>query len=323
MTRPLRIEFPGAWYHVMNRGLARTRVFRRRRDYLEFLQLLNDAWARWGVEIHAYCLMPNHYHLLARTPEPNLGRVMRHINGLYTQTYNRARNRDGPIFRGRYKAVLVQAEVYWTWLSRYVHRNPLEAGLVENLDDYSWSSFGNYVRKNEEIPDWLYTGRVLENFRSRRAYRGFVERSEADGDPEPDYGKAGLPAILGDKAFRAEVGQSVEVDPEIPAIDRLNPRPDFDSILAATADYYGISRKFLLQSTRGRGVQSPARSLAMYICQEKGDMRLAEIARKFGLSGYASAGATIRNVRRRLEDEAELAEDLNYILQDLTPLVRG
>ena len=157
MARPLRIEYPGAWYHVMNRGAGRKLIFKTDAQRSYFLALLADAHARFHAEIHAYCLMGNHYHLLVRTPEGNLQRIMRHINGVYTQYFNRVEKKDGALFRGRYKAILVDAEAYWLELSRYIHRNPLEAHIPRRLDDYRWSSYPAYVGKVKP-PAWLDTG---------------------------------------------------------------------------------------------------------------------------------------------------------------------
>ncbi|MCU7815442.1 MAG: transposase [Candidatus Thiodiazotropha sp. (ex Rostrolucina anterorostrata)] len=148
MSRPLRVEYENAFYHVMNRGRGRQQVFREAAYYEAFLDCLKEA--------HAYCLMGNHYHLLISTPRGNLSRVMRHVNGVYTQRHNRLRRTDGPLFRGRYKAILVDASSYLLQLSRYIHRNPIEIhkSLVQQLDDYPWSSYPAYVGKAKP-PDWL------------------------------------------------------------------------------------------------------------------------------------------------------------------------
>ena len=141
MARPLRLEYPGAWYHVMNRGLARQPIFRTDAHRQHFLDLLLEIHNRYQVEIHAYCLMGNHYHLFIRTPLANLSRAMRHLNGIYTQRYNQGMHRDGPIFRGRYKSILVEADTYLLRLSRYIHLNPVAAKLVRKAETYPWSSF--------------------------------------------------------------------------------------------------------------------------------------------------------------------------------------
>ena len=107
MSRPLRIEYPGAFYHVMNRGLARNRIFLNDSDRLGFLDLVGDICRLWGLGVYTYCLMDNHYHLLLQTSRGGLSRAMRHLDGIYTQRFNRRHGRDGPLFRGRYRAILI------------------------------------------------------------------------------------------------------------------------------------------------------------------------------------------------------------------------
>ena len=120
MSRPLRIEYPDAWYHVMNRGRRREMIFADKNDYEMFVELLKDASDMWDVNIAAYCLMPNHYHLLLQTPAGNIARTMRHINGIYTQRYNRKCGYDGQLFKGRYKSILVHGDSYLLQLVRYI-----------------------------------------------------------------------------------------------------------------------------------------------------------------------------------------------------------
>lgn len=178
MSRPLRIEYEGAFYHVMNRGSGRQIIFPGS-DYRQaFVQGIDEAHRRFGLEVHAYCLMGNHYHLFVRTPRANLSRAMRHVNGLYTQRYNRLKNTDGALFRGRYKAILVEASSYLLQVSRYIHRNPVETKppLVHTLKDYPWSSYPAYLDCGQK-PDWLYVASVFAELGSDRAsqYRKYVE----------------------------------------------------------------------------------------------------------------------------------------------------
>jgi len=146
MSRPLRIEYKGAWYHVMNRGLARQPIFYNDTSRKLFLELLNEIHHRYSVEIHAYCLMGNHYHLFVRTPLGNLSRAMRHLNGVSTQRFNKLQMRDGPLFRGRYKSILVEADTYFLRLSRYIHLNPVVGNIVDTAEAYPWSSYSAYVQ---------------------------------------------------------------------------------------------------------------------------------------------------------------------------------
>ena len=160
MVRPLRVEYEGAYYHVMNRGSGRQQIFQGVKYYEYFLHCLEQAHKRFALETHAYCLMGNHYHLLVRTPRGNLSRAMRHINGVYTQYYNYLKNTDGPLFRGRYKAINLEASSYLLEVSRYIHRNPVETKkpLVIELEKYRWSSYPAY-RNLVSCEDWLYKKR--------------------------------------------------------------------------------------------------------------------------------------------------------------------
>ncbi len=150
MARPLRIEYDGAWYHVMNRGAGRKSIFYNDHHRALFLELLYEIHNRYQVEIHAYCLMGNHYHLLMRTQRPNISRAMRHLNGVYTQRYNALQRKDGALFRGRYKSILVEAESYLLRLSRYIHLNPVASILVRVAEEYPWSSYVDYINPSKK-----------------------------------------------------------------------------------------------------------------------------------------------------------------------------
>jgi REP element-mobilizing transposase RayT len=184
MTRPLRIEYPGAFYHIMNRGQSGRKIFLEDQGRQSFLDLLTDIVRLWKVEIFAYCLMDNHYHLLLSTPAGVLSRPMRHLDGIYTQRFNRLHHRDGRLFRGRYKAILVDAEEYFLSVVRYIHKNPLGAGLVSDIDRYRWSSHRGYLNKTQ-CPEWLDTRSVLSRFGGVRAYQRFMH-----GEVEEEIGEA-------------------------------------------------------------------------------------------------------------------------------------
>ena len=140
MARPLRIEFPGALYHVTARGNARAPIFLEDADRQLLLATLGDAHERHGWLCHAYCLMPNHYHLLLGTPEANLSQGMRQLNGLYTQRFNRRHDRVGHVFQGRFKGILVERGAHLLELARYIVLNPVRAGIVACAEAYRWSS---------------------------------------------------------------------------------------------------------------------------------------------------------------------------------------
>ena len=184
MSRPLRIQYPEAWYHVMNRGRRGEAVFLGKKDYIGFIDLLKEAVDLWNLRISAYCLLENHYHLLVQTPDANLSRCMRHIDGVYTQRFNRAHHRDGPLFRGRYKSILIDADSYLMELTRYIHRNPIEAGTVKRMEKYPWSSHHGYLSDSKKW-DWLYKDFLLSMFSDNRMeavkrYKEFVDSDSPD-----------------------------------------------------------------------------------------------------------------------------------------------
>ena len=156
MARDLRIQFEGAWYHVMNRGINRQHIFFNDSHRVYFLNLLGEVVKIYGVEIHAYCLMSNHYHLIIHCPRGNISAAMRHLNSRYAQKVNISMRRDGPLFKGRFKSVLVGADDYLLQLTKYIHRNPIEAKIISNAGDYNWSSYTAYIGVVKPLP-WLTT----------------------------------------------------------------------------------------------------------------------------------------------------------------------
>ncbi len=137
MARLLRVEYPGANYHVINRGNEREKIFKSDRDREKFLEYIERATERFSIIVHTYCLLSNHYHLLLETPELNLSRSIQWICISYIQYFNTKRKRKGHLFQARFKSVLIDADEYLTHLSRYIHLNPLRTKIVESLDEYA------------------------------------------------------------------------------------------------------------------------------------------------------------------------------------------
>ncbi len=196
MPRPLRIEYPNAWYHVMNRGAGCRDIYASTQHRQIFLEVIKEAIDQFEIEVHAYCLMSNHYHLLIKTPQANLGRAMRHINGVYTQRFNKDQKTDGPLFRGRYKALVIEKDAYLLQVSRYIHLNPIAAKLTKSLETYPWSSYLGYINK-ESRTDWLKVDEVrfMLNVSNRRlAYVKFVAMG-IDVETREFYEKKNMPAL--------------------------------------------------------------------------------------------------------------------------------
>ncbi|WP_284456170.1 REP-associated tyrosine transposase [Alloalcanivorax xenomutans] len=187
MARPLRLEFAGALYHVTSRGNRRDLIYETDEDRHAFLAVLDDVDETFNWVCHAYCLMGNHYHLLVETPDGNLSKGMRHLNGVYTQIFNRHHRRVGHVFQGRYKAILVDREEYLLELSRYIVLNPVRAEMVRDAIDWPWSSHRAMLGCRADLKT-LHTDAVLAAFgvgrqTAVREYRRFV--SEGKNQPSP------------------------------------------------------------------------------------------------------------------------------------------
>lgn len=178
MSRPLRLEFAGALYHITSRGNRRENIYEADDDRLMFLALLGDVCQRYQWRCHAYCLMSNHYHLLIETMDATLSQGMRQLNGVYTQRFNRTHRRVGHVFQGRFKAILVDKEAYFLEVARYIVLNPVRANMVGTVGDWAWSSYlatcGDVV-----APDYLEIHYLLNAFSVKpkeavARYRRFV-----------------------------------------------------------------------------------------------------------------------------------------------------
>lgn len=185
MARKPRIDPPGSWHHVVNRGANHQITFIDDYDRKVFLAVLSGAVRKFGIEIHAYCLMPNHYHLLIYSPDGQLSRAMKFIGQSYTQSFNWRHDRDGALFKGRFHSTLIDSDNYLDTVARYIHRNPILEYMEDDtiLDTYVWSSYAVYVGERSR-PEWLSTHAVLERFKTLDDYERFVRNAEnRDEDP--------------------------------------------------------------------------------------------------------------------------------------------
>jgi putative transposase len=237
MARPLRIEYSGAVYHVTSRGNARADIFLTDNDRRAFLDVLENVVQKCNWLCHAFCLLDNHYHLIIETPDPNLSLEMRQLNGVYTQAFNRAHQRVGHVFQGRYKAILVEKGSHLLELCRYVALNPVRAGMVAKPDDWKWSSYKNTAYAGK-MPEFLTIDWVLGQFhertiKARQLYRKFV----ADGlkNPTRPWEKLVNQVFLGSEDFvmhmRELLGDKQTIK-EIPRAQRYPGRPPLERFFA-------------------------------------------------------------------------------------------
>lgn len=299
MSRPLRIEYAGAWYHVMNRGRRSEAIFPEQKDYHRFIDLLKGSCELWNIRVSAYCLMPTHYHLLLQTPDGNLSRCMRHINAVYTQRYNRAHGCDGQLFRGRFKSILVDGDSYLLQLVRYIHRNPLRSGLTSDIDKYIWSSHLGYISTATKW-DWLYKDFILlmlssAQFDQIRAYKHFVRADDSE-EMLKVFESLRWPPFLGGTKFIEWIKLTFfekKREKEIPDSARL--APDLSWIKEVVCANYSIKESILYETRRG--VPKEARDVAIYLSRMLRQEGLREIGKEFGFHNYSSVSSAIERVK--------------------------
>jgi len=317
MTRPLRIQYPNAWYHVMNRGRHGESIYDDAQDYLDFIDLLKETGSMWNIKIAAYCLMTNHYHLLIQTPQANLDRCMRHINGIYTQRFNRKHHVDGQLFRGRYKAILVDADNYLLEIVRYIHRNPVRADIVKHPQDYRWSSHRGYIYKSSG-DKWLnrdFVWEMLDHNRSRQinAFVDFMKQEESE-EIQDFYAKKNTPSFLGSDKFIEKIKTryfGIKKHQEIPQTKYLG--PTIKDIKQIVSKVYKVTTDSLLKSRRS--LNNEPRDVAIYLARSFTGKKLEEIGAEFNIDKYSTVSSIIVKIRDRLRDDKSLTKQISQIDQ--------
>ncbi len=271
-----------------------------------FRRLLEQVSTIYDVEIHAFCLMGNHYHLLLRTPRAGLARAMRHLDGVYTQRFNRDTGTDGPLFRGRYRSVLVGDDSHLCCVSRYIHLNPLEAGLVARVEDYRNSSYRAYLGF-DATPPWLSTVEILSRFEPanpRLDYRDFVE-SGVDSETREFYADTRTRPVLGSKEFREAMearlrGTPAASDHERPGFRRVTERPTLETISNAVCRAFAVPPYDLRRDSRGNSRVSSARGALVLLGREIAGQPLRAIASWAGYRSYAGASKAMERLRVKM-----------------------
>ncbi len=237
MARPLRIEYPGAVYHITSRGNEKKAVFKSDQDRINFLNIFQHVNKRYNWICHAYCLMDDHYHLLIETPDGNLSIGMRQLNGVYTQLFNKLHGRTGHLLQGRYKSILIQKDSHLLEVCRYVVLNPVRAKMVEAPNAWKWGSYRATAGREDRHP-CLTTDWVLGQFGGKRGkaeqeYRQFVQW----GSDKNIWTEVRGQAILGEEAFAERLVDYLKKHkdvPEIPKSQRYANRPLLERIFTET-----------------------------------------------------------------------------------------
>jgi putative transposase len=318
MARPLRIEFPGALYHVISRGNERRAIVRDDADRQKRLDWLRRTVEVYGWRLHAFVLMTNHDHLFVETPEANLSAGMQHYNGSYTGYFNRRHRRAGHLFQGRFKGHLIEEQGYFLEVSRYVHLNPVRAKLVEAPQDFRWSSCPGYAAARHRL-DWVCYERVLGEFghdgtQARRRYGRFL-RAGLEEPPRSPFAEAVGGLIVGTSEFVGRIRRLIEDmpdDQEIPQRKQVRRRPELATIAAAVAAHFGVERS---RWALGRRSDDAARAVAAYLARRRCGYPAGETAAALGYRDHSGVGRAVRRVE---QGGVDLQRTVHKLERDLT-----
>ncbi|MBN1366177.1 MAG: transposase [Syntrophaceae bacterium] len=332
MTRPLRIQYPNAYYHITCRGNERKEIFRDKDDYNEFFAMLARSVDIFDVHLVAYACMPNHFHLLVRTPRANLSEFMRHFNISYTGSFNRKYRRSGHLYQGRYKAYLIDADNYLLEVSRYVHLNPLRMKSKEPLKK-RWqdllqndsTSFSGYINQGKRKEFVNYT-MVMDYFggdsqKSRNEYKEFVAEGMHKEMQSPlDQGKGS--GIIGKDVFVGEIrklfGKKNKAVREQPALRELGMTMTPEELIEKYSKIVDMKREDL--TTKGK--QSMERAMLMEFLYRFCNITQPEIGRLLGGIDYSAVSQSRKRMQLKIQKEKEWERKFNQIRIKLCQMSR-
>lgn len=316
MARSLRINYPGALYHVTCRGNEQKPIYRNESDYSMFLAYLQKSLETYQTILHTYVLMTNHFHLLVEVPHENLSAFMKHLNVSYTAYFNRYHQRVGHLYQGRFKAIVVEADAYLLELSRYIHLNPIRLKRYEKvsfekkleiLRAYRWSSLVGYVKLRHREPYVTYD-RVLgyiggNKEQKHRAYARFVEEGAEKGVERPLEKTVGQ-VILGKEPFLNKIKKAFQngrnrEQPSLRAIHRISP----ERVIREVCRILYLDEEAI--SHRGGGWQ---RSFLMECLYRYSGLTQKEIGERMGGVGYSRVSRARGDLRRRMKERPEIGK---------------
>ena len=273
-----------------------------------FLDTLGEMADRFAIDIFAYVLMDNHYHILARTQCANLTKAMHWFGATYTTRFNYQHSRSGHLFQGRYKSIVVQNDAYMLQLSCYIHRNPLRGGIVQRLADYHWSSYRAYAY-GKQAPAWLSTDLILAQFAGNERHRLYRQKVQQYSKEEKqlweDFRHG---CFLGSKKFVAQIRKSYlpeKPHDEIPGQKQLAARIDPLIILRKAADIFNCDLSRLMRSGRLSGAEKNQRDALIYLIWKTGRLTNAKIGALFGVT-YSSVSHSVKAAKTKLKKDAKL-----------------
>jgi putative transposase len=312
MARKPRLFYPGAVYHVFLRGNAGQDIFFEKRDREYFCRLLQEGRSKLGHRIHAFSLMDTHVHLALQVAEIPLSRIMQSLSQRYTGWINRRQKRKGHLFQGRYKAILIDADAYLLELVRYIHLNPIRAGLVERVENYPWSSYWTYVGK--EKLQWLSMDWVLAQFSSRenmarKRFKEFMREGDGEGSREEFHRETREGRILGNDTFFEEVLRRKG--------EKIPSQATLDQVLEKVSHSYGIDEESLTSGGREHRLSEP-RAMIRWIVRETEHLSLTELSKRLKRDL-----STLSVSAQRLAEKSQLDKHLAGKMEELRAALKS
>ena len=316
MARKPRIHYPGAVHHVILRGNAGQDLFFQDKDRDRFYRLLDEGQQKYGYRIHAFCLMRNHVHLALQVGEVSLSRIMQNLSQRYTVWMNRQQGRTGHLFQGRYKAILLDADAYLLELLRYIHLNPVRAGIVKLPEGYPWSSHRAYLGQ-EKIP-WLTTDWTLAQFSeerrlARRRYREFIMEGVGEGYRQEFHRGTGEGRLLGDDRFVEEVLKVMRQE--------IVHKVSIEEVLKTVCNLYGLDVQEVVEIGKGRG-SSEARAMICWLVRQHRHLSLTDLSRWLNRDISALSVAASRLVEKS-KKESLLAARMAQLKASLSKISKS
>lgn len=301
MARPCRLQAENCFYHIISRGDDHKKIFLNETDYRKFLEYLKKAKEKFNFYLYTYCLMGNHYHLLLETSQANLSQIMQYLNTAYTIYYNTKHKRYGHLFQGRFKSILIEADSYFAELTRYIHLNPVKARLVDNAEEYPWSSYKIYLSKGSGDLINKEKGQKLLAMDSS-AYRQFIQSGIKD--QEDPLMKVYAGCILGSTAFIKDKLKQLQI--EVESKDFAYKRAvkntiDPQRLITVAADYFKLDPE---QMRRSRSRPMTAKKIAIYLLRRKTGLTNTQIGELFDMKPAAISKAAISFELEMKKDKA-------------------
>ncbi len=314
MARALRIEYEDAVYHVTARGNERRKIFFTKLDHEKFLDYIKAAKKKYGIFVHSYVLMSNHYHLIIETPNANLSKAMQYINGSYTTYVNIKRKRSGHLFQGRYKAIIVDVDTYLLELSRYIHLNPVRAKMVKKPEEYTYSSYKGFIsnKKDGVLTKELVMGMISKNRNDgKRKYKVFVN-SAIGAETESPFKEVYGGIILGRTGFIKETLRrlkGVHLQKEEIANSRaLRTIYGIEEIIDMVSNHFHIKKKDIAENNKPE-----QRKISLYLIKKHTGATNKSIGEVFGGITYSAVSKQYQRFTKELEGNRKLRKEMHRI----------